>query len=638
MLNVLRDSFKTRPYLKFVLALVALAMVAYLADAFDISGRQSAEWAARVNGKDIPAQQFLIALRNKTDQYRQMLGENFNQLTSRDQLANQTLEELIDFEIVIQDAKRLGLTAPRSAVAKEILSMPELQDASGVFIGKQRYTDLIESQLGSVEDFESNMAKSVLYDQWTNLLTEPIGVSEDEVLELFRRRTERPAVDFFVVPVELEKVATPTDGQLREWYDGHVEDYRRDEGRRVRMVTIEREAQRAAVSIDDEKIKAHYDANQSDYTHTEQRRASHILFRIASAASDADKAAARSKAEQAHGRALAGEDFATLATELSDDTLSAQKGGDLDFFERGKMVGPFEQAAFGTAVGELAAVTESPFGFHVIKVTDERPEGVDPLDNVREPIRALLENREVQELTESTAERLVAEITAADKFAEVAQREGLTIDSRVISKGERLPELGASPDFVPSVMQIAPGGPAVTLRVRSGMAVLVSDEIVESAIAPMDEVLDRVTSDLKAEVARETALSSAQSAVARTGSMADAAKRFELAVQTSGELAPGQPLFAAGGAPPELKENLFGDSAVEGARGTFKVPAGALAYEITKRQAFDQVQFELERDKLVDDASAQKRMEYRRSVVEGLKRQQRVERNHALMARVAGRS
>ncbi len=638
MLNVLRDNFKTRPYLKFILAIVALAMVAYLADAFDISGRQSAEWAARVNGEDIPAQQFLIALRNKTDQYRQMLGENFNQLTSRDQLANQTLEELIDFEIVIQDAKRLGLSAPGAAVAKEILNMPELQDASGQFIGKQRYTDLIKSQLGSVEDFENNMAKSVLYDQWTSLLTEPIDVSEDEVLELFRRRTERTAVDFFVVPVELDKIAAPSDDALRGWYDGHLEDYRRDEGRRVRMVTIEREAQRAAVAIDDETIKAHYDANQSDYTHAEQRRASHILFRVASGASDADKQAARSKAEQAHARVLAGEDFAALATELSDDTLSAKQGGDLNFFERGKMVGPFEQAAFGTAVGQVADVTESPFGFHVIKVTDERTEGVDSLENVRDPIRALLENREVQELTESTAERLAAEIDAADKFAEVAQREGLTIDSRVISKGERMPELGASPDFVPSVMQIAPGGPAVTLRVRSGMAVLVSDEIVESAVAPLDEVLDRVTSDLKAELARDAAFDSAQSAIDRTGSMADAAKRFELAVQTSGDLAPGQPLFAAGGAPPELKENLFGDGAIEGARGTFKVPAGALAYEITKRQAFDQVKFELERDQLVDDAKAQKQMEYRRSVVEGLKRQQRVERNHALLARVAGRS
>ncbi len=638
MLNVLRDNFKTRPYLKLILALVAVAMVAYLADAFDISGRQSAEWAARVNGEDIPAQQFLIALRNKTDQYRQLLGENFNQLTSRDQLANQTLEELIDFEIVIQDAKKLGLSAPPAAVAKEILSMPELQDASGVFIGKQRYTDLIESQLGSVDDFESNMAKSVLYDQWTNLLTEPIDVSEDEVLELFRRRTERTAVDFFVVPVELEKVAAPGDDALRAWYDDHLEDYRRDEGRRVRMVTVDREAQRAAVSIDEERIKAHYDANQSDYTHAEQRRASHILFRTASGASDADKQAARTKAEQAHARALAGEDFAALATELSDDTLSAQKGGDLNFFERGKMVGPFEQAAFGTAVGQIAAVTESPFGFHVIKVTDERSEGVDPLDDVREPIRALLENREVQELTESTAERLAAEINSADKFAEVAEREGLTVESRVISKGERLPELGASPDFVPSVMQVAPGGPAVALRVRSGMAVLVSDELVEPAVAPLDEVLDRVTSDLKTELARETAHASAQSAIDRTGSMADAAKRFDLAVQTSGDLAPGQPLFAAGGAPPELKENLFGDNAGEGARGTFKVPAGALAYEITKRQAFDQVQFELERDQLVDDTKSQKQMEYRKSVVEGLKREQKVLRNHKLLARVAGRS
>jgi hypothetical protein len=101
-------------------------------------------------------------------------------------------------------------------------------------------------------------------------------------------------------------------------------------------------------------------------------RARHILLRIPADATDAQRAELRQQAEALRQRAAGGENFATLATQYSQDPGSAQRGGDLGFFGRGRMVAPFEEAAFALQTGEVSPVVESPFGFHVIRLEDRR--------------------------------------------------------------------------------------------------------------------------------------------------------------------------------------------------------------------------------------------------------------------------
>ena len=101
------------------------------------------------------------------------------------------------------------------------------------------------------------------------------------------------------------------------------------------------------------------------YRKPERRRARHILFTVAE---DADEAEARQKAQAALDRIRGGEDFATVAKELSEDPGSAEQGGDLGFFERGIMDEAFEQIAYGLAVGEVSEPVRSQFGFHLIDI------------------------------------------------------------------------------------------------------------------------------------------------------------------------------------------------------------------------------------------------------------------------------
>lgn len=107
-------------------------------------------------------------------------------------------------------------------------------------------------------------------------------------------------------------------------------------------------------------------------TTDEQVRARHILISVAEDATEEENAAAFSTAISLTQRLRAGEDFAELALQYSDDTGSAQQGGDLGFFPRGRMVSEFEAAAFGLAIGEISDPVRSQFGYHIIETLERQ--------------------------------------------------------------------------------------------------------------------------------------------------------------------------------------------------------------------------------------------------------------------------
>ena len=162
------------------------------------------------------------------------------------------------------------------------------------------------------------------------------------------------------------------------------------------------------IEVSDEEVKTFYEENLELFDAEEQVHARHIVF---SAPLDADAqtvANARAKAEEARRRALAGEDFAELARELSEGP-TAPEGGDLGFFARGQTAPTFEAAAFVLEPGDISPVVRSPLGLHVIKVEEKRPARRLPLDEVFEHIRNVL----VQQKTAENVAQLVASL--ADK-------------------------------------------------------------------------------------------------------------------------------------------------------------------------------------------------------------------------------
>jgi len=146
------------------------------------------------------------------------------------------------------------------------------------------------------------------------------------------------------------------------------------------------------ISITDAETKEYYDAHPDAFKQAEQVQASHILVKVAEGATEADLKTAKEKIDKILVRVKAGEDFATLAKETSDCPSSAD-GGNLGYFEKGKMVQEFEDAAFTLKTGEVSGIVKTDYGYHIIKVTDRKEATVLALDTVKEDLQTYLKKQ-----------------------------------------------------------------------------------------------------------------------------------------------------------------------------------------------------------------------------------------------------
>lgn len=149
------------------------------------------------------------------------------------------------------------------------------------------------------------------------------------------------------------------------------------------------------VRVSDEDVKQYYEANKGKFKAPEQVRARHILVHVSSKATDEDRKKAKEKIRELRERLNKGEDFAKLASEYSDDPGTKRRGGDTDYFARGRMVKPFEEAAFSLKPGEISDIVETKFGYHIIKVEDHKEARTMGFEEVKVTISDQLKNEQI---------------------------------------------------------------------------------------------------------------------------------------------------------------------------------------------------------------------------------------------------
>lgn len=171
------------------------------------------------------------------------------------------------------------------------------------------------------------------------------------------------------------------------------------------MLESELAADRSATP---EQVTEFYESNLSEFQQGERVRASHILIGFPENADDTAKAQARVRALGVLSELNVSNDFAALAKEYSDDSGSGANGGDLGYFERGQMVGPFEEAAFSLSANQTSGLVESPFGYHIIRVVDRQVGRTIPLAEVRPQVQQFLEDQSRELQTQVFVETLRA--------------------------------------------------------------------------------------------------------------------------------------------------------------------------------------------------------------------------------------
>lgn len=399
------------------------------------------------------------------------------------------------------DPQFAQIRTPEGTVSKEFLSMRGLSSAA---FAEQLRDDFAMRQV----------MLGVTGSQIAG--TTATNTALDSLLE--RREVQ---VQRFDAKEYLAKV-NPTDADIEAYYKSNTSQFRTTEEARIEYVVLDLNAIKKQITLGEDELQNYYKQNIGRYTSAEERHAAHILIKVDPGASADDKAKAKAKAEALLAEARknpAG--FSELAKKNSQDEGSAPNGGDLDFFGRGAMVKPFDEAVFAMKAGEISNVVESEFGFHIIKLIEARGGEKKPFESVRPQI--------VEEVSKPKAQEAYA--AAAEQFSNLVyeQSDSLqpVVDKLKLSKVEATVQRQPAPGTVgplgqPKLLDAIFSTDVVknkrnTEAVETGPNQLVSARIVEhrpERVLPLAEVRERVVAEVRAKQAAAAAKKDGEARVA----------------------------------------------------------------------------------------------------------------------------
>jgi peptidyl-prolyl cis-trans isomerase D len=599
-------------WLKWSLGLVVLTFVFFYVPDFlspPAGTGATGDAVATVQGRPITVSDFTRAYNAQMTQFRSAYGGNMSTAMLRQLgLDRQVLQQMIDQQAVIAEATRLGISATDAEVRERIMSIPAFQE-NGQFIGEQRYRQLLRLQRPPITaaQFEDEIRNSVILDKMRATLTEWITVSDAEADAEYRRRNEKVTLELVSFPsVSFLDQVQVTDAEVAAWYEQNKETYRIGERRKVRYLLLDVQALRNNITVPEQDIQRAYRQNIDQYSQPEQVRASHILLNT----EGKDEAAVRAKAESLLAQLKAGGDFAALAKANSEDPASASKGGDLDFFGKGRMVPEFDAVAFASPVGQLSELVRTQFGFHIIKVTDKKAAEVQPLDAVRPQITEQLKFERAQTRVQDLSAAIAAELKTPADLDKAASSRGLKVqESPLFTRNEPIAGLGASPEVSEQAFTLEPGKVSGPLRTGTGVAFLTVTGSEAARVPALTEVKERATTDLKRKKAQDMARAKATATAATLKTdFAGGAKAAGLTVRTAENLARGAAIPEVGPSP--AVDQVAFSLPVGSVSDPIATPNGVAVVRVASRTDVPSSDIAKNRDAIRRELASQKRSQF----------------------------
>jgi peptidyl-prolyl cis-trans isomerase D len=364
--------------------------------------------------------------------YQQAMGDSYDAAALEDTLNDLTVQVLIERSILAEEAEKLGLRVAKEEIERAVMDAPDFRGPDGRF-DQKGFSGYVEWKYGSERNFVIEQRLGMLAGKMVRLLRENARVSEGEARDALRRRLQEVRIAFVVL----------------------------DPDRPAEPVEVSDEQVAELLAKREQEVRDLYNQRSDTYDVPEQVRARHILLKLAPDASDAEVAKVEARARAVLKRLRAGEDFAKVAKEVSEDPGSKDKGGELGLFRRGQMVKPFEDAAFSLEPGSLSDLVRSDFGIHIIQVEEHKQAVHVPFEEVRETLaRELIARETASQQDRKLAEKLAAAVRSGQSLEDAARAEELTLERSGWLRRRPdgfVPGLGAAQDLLITAFALAPG-------------------------------------------------------------------------------------------------------------------------------------------------------------------------------------
>ena len=412
-----------------ILALIMVPFAFFGVDYYFRSGSSGAD-VVKFDGGTITEAQFAQAIRDQQDMLRRNQQAVDPAIFDNPEVRYNLVQQLIRERLVDKKGFDLHFQATNAQVFERIAADPRFRQ------GDQFSIDVYKSMLAQAgipeTAYEENIRRQILADK----IVDPIargGVVPKAAAEAFVNLLEQQR-EVEIASVEADPFAKDVkidDAAVKAYYDANAAAFSSPEEAKFEYVILSQDTLLAQVNVTPEEVKAQYASAASTYTQEEQRQAAHILIAVKPDATEAERAAAKKKAEDLAAEAKANPaKFADLAKQNSQDPGSAAQGGDLGSNPRGTMVKAFDDAVFAMKPGDIVGPVQSEFGWHVIRLVGITPARTRPFDEVKGQIEADLKRQKVAQKFATSADQfqnLVYE--QAESLAPVGKALGLAVET-----------------------------------------------------------------------------------------------------------------------------------------------------------------------------------------------------------------
>ena len=628
-----------RGWLNWFLVLIIAAFILLYVPAFlKTDTGAPGEVLADVGGMTITRGEFDRAYQRQRQVYERMYQGRLDPAMLRSLgLERQTLNGLVSQRLVALEARRLGLRVDDETVARRLATSPQFQ-RDGRFIGAAEIRRLLDMQRMSVEEFEETLRDQILGEQLEALVTDGVSVTPAEAEQEFRRRTEQVKLEYVLADAsKFRDEQAVTDDEVKARFDSARETYRLPERRILSYVVADDTALGSRVSVTDREIEVYYQGHRDEFKQEEEACASHILIKVkqGEAKEGHPDEEAKKIAQGVLDQVKAGKDFADLAKRSSEDQGSAAQGGSLGCFGHGRMVPEFENAAFSLGAGETSDLVQSPFGYHIIRVTEHKDETFSPLAQVKERIRQSMLAERTRKVVEEKMGRMSDALRRGKALEEAARAESLSVQkSSPLERGKPVPPL-ASPALVAKAFEMGKGEVAKEpFAIPNGYAFISLDEVQPSRLPELKEVQARVRADLVQEkaLARARELAAQVRARAEKEGLDKAASALGLVrKETPALVGRGQPLAELGStaALEEAAYSLPEKTLSEPVRAA----GGYAVIRVLEKKPFDPAAFEKEKPSITTSLRGEKKQQLFQAFLDQARRRYTVEENSSALQR-----
>lgn len=506
-----------RKIVQIFLVLITIPFGLWGVDSY-LRGSSGEDTVATIGSVKISEAELTENIRNRREQLRQQQGESFDQaITETPEFRNSVLESLIVRRALLKRVEDARLGASEAQMQHFIQSnFPEFQE-NGKF-SLELYRNLLRSSGRSEQQFERDIRQDLaLRSLITPIVKSAVAPTPSLERWLTLLDEERQVSEVALNAKSFESQVSLAPDAAQKYYDANQRRYETPEQFKLEYAELKTDQLARSIEISDAESRKWYDEHIDRYKEPEERRASHILIEPGK-----DDAAAKAKAEALRAKVVADpSSFAKVAKQESADVVSAEHGGDLDFFGRNAMVKEFEDAAFKLKLDEISSVVKTEHGYHIIRLTGIRGGKARPFEAVKGEI--------VEELRKTAAAKKFAE--SAEQFSNVVYEQADSFKPAA----EKLPVNVVTTDWIPAGVkqQGVLGNDKLRAAYQSAEAIknrrnseavdvgngtLVSVRVVDhkpAAQKPFDEVKAQIEAELLAAEARKVAQSEGEARLAK---------------------------------------------------------------------------------------------------------------------------